>query len=623
MSIVLTGLNKRFDHHLVVNNVALEVREGELFVFLGSSGSGKSTILRMIAGLLQPDEGRIEISGKDVTGMSPQQRGVGFVFQNYSLFGHMTVFENVEFGLRIRRVTRQQRRERSSTLLEAVGLTGLGDRYPHQLSGGQQQRVAVARALAYNPEVLLLDEPFGALDVKIRARMRQRLKTVQRELGITAILVTHDQEEAFELGDRIGVVDRGCLLEVGTPEELYHSPKNEFVATFIGGGNVLVGQTRENKFCLGRRCFEIPPEARTAEDNVWRRVLFRPETVELSDTPFAEKQKITTIGQGTITERIFNGATQKLLVQIDDLEGPRLLGPQPTVDRHSIVIEVVMTTRTLEVDFNPGKQVWIGVKNLHYLQYGGMKALVCVTGEGEEWPALECGINLARHGQINMTVLKPERKGHGTQFHHKLEQVFNETDLAHKITVKKNKYFSQDTVITEALAGYYDLIIPEIRKSSGKAIVDYQILMGGTGLPVMLALRNCGTNGRILVCTAAGEPGKTDVRFAGRLARRLKREVTVFHVKKADISGHEEERINQNLSGSIKYLQGLGVMSALKLSEGPALETIIAECKRHEYDMIVIGASFPDKQSSFPGEDLPNRILKESAKAVIVVPMAE
>ena len=215
---------------MTVDRVNLEVEKGELFVLLGASGSGKSTILRLIAGLIMPDEGTIHLEGRDVTHVPTQERGVGFVFQNYSIFRHMTVAENIEFGLRIRGVKKSERADRRDELLDLVGLGGLGGRYESQISGGQQQRVALARALAYRPQVLLLDEPFGALDVKIRAQLRQSLKEIQRSLGVTTILVTHDQEEAFELGSRIGVVDRGRLLEVGTPDRLYERPSSLYVA---------------------------------------------------------------------------------------------------------------------------------------------------------------------------------------------------------------------------------------------------------------------------------------------------------------------------------------------------------------------------------------------------------
>ncbi|MFY9549616.1 MAG: ABC transporter ATP-binding protein, partial [Thermoanaerobaculia bacterium] len=283
MSIVLENVTKRYATQVPVDRISLEVETGELFVLLGASGSGKSTILRMIAGLALPDEGTIRLAGTDVTYLPPQRRDIGFVFQNYSIFRHMTVDENIEFGLRIRGVPAAERRKRREELLDLVGLGGLGGRYESQLSGGQRQRVALARALAYRPRVLLLDEPFGALDVKIRAQLRQSLKEIQKTLGVTTILVTHDQEEGFELGTRIGVIDRGRLLEVGPPDRLYQSPQSLFVATFLGAGAILVGSAQDRRVRLGPLSLPIPPQIKHEEgDRV--RVLIRPEHASLSDT---------------------------------------------------------------------------------------------------------------------------------------------------------------------------------------------------------------------------------------------------------------------------------------------------------------------------------------------------
>src|SRR5581483_1964662 len=251
MSIVLQDLVKHFGANSVVDHVSLEIHDGELLVLLGPSGSGKSTILRIIAGLIPADSGRVWLHGRDVTDLPPQQRNTGFVFQNYSLFRHMTVADNIEFGLAARKVPKAQRAAKREELLALVGLGGLGGRYPRQLSGGQQQRVAVARALAFEPSVLLLDEPFGALDVKIRGQLRAALKDIQRKVKITTILVTHDQDEAFELADRIGVINRGKLLEVGPPAALYRSPQHEFVATFLGGANLLAGAVEGGRVNLG------------------------------------------------------------------------------------------------------------------------------------------------------------------------------------------------------------------------------------------------------------------------------------------------------------------------------------------------------------------------------------
>jgi len=260
MSIVLDGLTKRFAGQPVVDQLSLELTEGELFVLLGSSGSGKSTVLRLIAGLLAPDEGRILLHDRDVTTLPPQRRGVGFVFQNYSIFRHMTAAANIEFGLRIRGVSAAERAERREELLDIVGLGGLGGRFPHQLSGGQLQRVALARALAYRPAVLLLDEPFGALDARIRSQLRRSLRDIQKRLAVTTILVTHDQDEAFEVGDRIGVLDRGRLLEQGPASELYDRPRSLFVATFLGAGTVFVGRAENDVAGFGAFSLPIPAD---------------------------------------------------------------------------------------------------------------------------------------------------------------------------------------------------------------------------------------------------------------------------------------------------------------------------------------------------------------------------
>ena len=243
MSILLENVSKRYEQQTVVNNVSLEIKDGEFFVLLGSSGSGKTTVLNIIAGLTDAEQGRVSLHGRDVTDLPTQKRNVGFVFQNYALFEYMTVAENIEFGLQIRKVAKKERQLKRDELLELVGLVGLGDRMPRQLSGGQQQRVALARALVLEPDVLLLDEPLGALDAKIRVDLRRSLRTIQRQLGVATILVTHDQEEAFDLADRIGVMSYGRLIEVGTPQDLYQRPQTEFVASFLGTANILLGQT--------------------------------------------------------------------------------------------------------------------------------------------------------------------------------------------------------------------------------------------------------------------------------------------------------------------------------------------------------------------------------------------
>ncbi len=238
----LIALTKRFGSTVAVDGVNLEIEEGSLFTLLGPSGCGKTTLLRLIAGFHLPDEGEVYLRDRPITHLPPHRRGTAMVFQEYALFPHMTVFENVAYGLRMRRLAAAQIRERVERVLALVGLEGQEEKYPHQLSGGQQQRVAVARALVIEPEVLLLDEPLSNLDAKLRLRVREELRELQRRLRITTVYVTHDQEEALSLSDRIAVMDRGRVLQVGTPEEIYFRPRTRFVAEFVGIANFIEGE---------------------------------------------------------------------------------------------------------------------------------------------------------------------------------------------------------------------------------------------------------------------------------------------------------------------------------------------------------------------------------------------
>jgi putative spermidine/putrescine transport system ATP-binding protein len=238
-AIHVTDLAKRYGDVVAVDDIELVVRPGEFFTMLGPSGSGKTTLLRLIAGFERPDRGRIELGGRDVTRVPPYARDVNTVFQDYALFPHMTVAENIEYGLRVRRVGKPERRERANRALDMVRLAGLGKRKPAQLSGGQRQRVALARAIVNEPQVLLLDEPLGALDLKLRQEMQLELLRVQREVGITFVYVTHDQEEALTMSDRIAVLNHGQIEQIGEPIEVYERPRTPFVAGFIGVSNLI------------------------------------------------------------------------------------------------------------------------------------------------------------------------------------------------------------------------------------------------------------------------------------------------------------------------------------------------------------------------------------------------
>jgi sulfate transport system ATP-binding protein len=252
-AIVVRGANKHYGDFAALDNVDFEVPSGSLTALLGPSGSGKSTLLRAIAGLDLPDTGSITINGREVTHIPPQRRGIGFVFQHYAAFKHLTVRDNVAFGLKIRKKPKAEIKEKVDNLLEVVGLAGFQTRYPNQLSGGQRQRMALARALAVDPEVLLLDEPFGALDAKVREDLRAWLRRLHDEVHVTTVLVTHDQAEALDVADRIAVLNKGRIEQVGSPTEVYDTPANAFVMSFLGAVSSLNGSlVRPHDIRVGR-----------------------------------------------------------------------------------------------------------------------------------------------------------------------------------------------------------------------------------------------------------------------------------------------------------------------------------------------------------------------------------
>jgi sulfate/thiosulfate transport system ATP-binding protein len=271
MGIAVENVSKNFGGFQAVDRVSLEIESGSLVALLGPSGSGKSTLLRLISGLEMPDEGKIWLTGNDATSQTVQERNIGFVFQHYALFKHMTIRQNIAFGLDIRKKDPQQTSKRVAELLELVQLSGLGDRYPSQLSGGQRQRVALARALAVEPRVLLLDEPFGALDAKVRKDLRAWLRRLHDEVHVTTVFVTHDQEEAMEVSDKVVVMNKGKIEQCGTPAEIYDHPATAFVMSFIGPVNVL----RSNSDIFQHNGFES-----TSSE-----IFLRPQDVEIDVQP--------------------------------------------------------------------------------------------------------------------------------------------------------------------------------------------------------------------------------------------------------------------------------------------------------------------------------------------------
>jgi len=318
--VYLKSLNKRFGRVVAVDDVTLHVREGEFVTLLGPSGSGKTTTLMMIAGFEPPTSGNILIRGENVLLVSPWKRNIGMVFQNYALFPHMTVFDNIAFPLRMRKIGKGEITSRLGRVLELVKLPGFESRYPKQLSGGQQQRVALARALVYDPPVLLMDEPLGALDKKLREYMQIEIRTIQRELRITSLYVTHDQQEALTMSDRIAVFNEGKIQQVGTPDELYETPGNRFVADFIGESNFIEGRiiqldeetasvaTRDKSLVIP--CPRLPGFALDQEVHV----VIRPEKIKFLDN----SHSIPIALQGTVEELIYIGDIMRYRIRVSD-----------------------------------------------------------------------------------------------------------------------------------------------------------------------------------------------------------------------------------------------------------------------------------------------------------------
>jgi ABC-type Fe3+/spermidine/putrescine transport system ATPase subunit len=334
----ILGLSKHFGGATVLDNINFEVAQGEIVVLLGASGSGKTTILRIIAGLEMPDTGRIILHGKEVTELPARERGTGVIFQSYALFPKMNVAKNIGYGLRLRGKPRKEIRQKVDELIELVHLEEHRDKFPSQLSGGQQQRVAIARALAYEPEVLLFDEPFGALDAQIRTRLRHEIRTLLKKINVPSIFITHDQEEALELGDRIAVLHRGVIEQIATPFEVYMRPETEYVATFLGAANILPGIIDHRWFRCEDICIDLDDDMRLPNGQLAQLVV-RPEDVFLRKAENLT-QKYQFLTDGIIDEVSFIGAFERVVVRLAFLHGQPIIVTRPKTETAAFPLTV-------------------------------------------------------------------------------------------------------------------------------------------------------------------------------------------------------------------------------------------------------------------------------------------
>lgn len=320
IEVELLELTKNFGNVQAVKEVSLQIKKGEFFFLLGPSGCGKTTTLRMVAGFENPNAGLVKIKGQVVNRIPPEKRNTGMVFQNWALFPHKTVFENIAFGLKMRKFSKEVIRDKVLKALELIHMPDFGDRYPHELSGGQMQRVALARALVIEPSVLLLDEPLSNLDAKIREKMRLEISLLLKRLGMTAIYVTHDQSEALAMADRIAVMDDGVIRQVGTPIEIYESPAGEFVADFIGDSNCLVGEITETVPPLATFVSSQGLKLRVPIKQGWKagekhKVFLRPEKLRLSPTPPTDPNSF----QGIVKHITYMGPSIRYLLEVEGL----------------------------------------------------------------------------------------------------------------------------------------------------------------------------------------------------------------------------------------------------------------------------------------------------------------
>ncbi|HEV7671793.1 MAG TPA: ATP-binding cassette domain-containing protein [Thermoanaerobaculia bacterium] len=644
MSIVLEQLTKRYQGHSVVHDLSLEIADGELFVLLGPSGSGKSTVLRMIAGLAEADTGRILLHGRDVTRLPASKRGVGFVFQSYALFRGMSVAENIEFALSIRKVGRSERRRRRDELLELVGLAGLGGRMPRQLSGGQQQRVALARALAHEPEVLLLDEPFGALDARIRTELRRTIRGIQRELKIATIFVTHDQEEAFELADRLAVLNFGRLLEAGPPQELYLRPQTEFVATFLGSANLMVGEHTRAGVRLGPVEFPLATESGSAvapEGSSERRrvqVLFRPEDVAVKESEEALGYPL--LGKAIVEQTSLVGAAERLRLRLPPLAGVRPIAPDVPFGSEHVLIDAVRSQhQAYRYPLRPGDTAWVGVRRIHALVHPGLSLLLASDGSEAARTATDLGGRIARMAHARVTVLAsstdreeraPRRPTPSQGFDERLQEEKERlgSGLA-SIEAIASPLALASALAEQAERRPVDLVVLGLPARGAIERAERALAAGGHHLLAVPESASPELPTHFLICVAVGEPGKADVLFAGRLARHLGATATVLTVLPAEAMAADAALAQRFLAASVRSLGRIGVAAEVSIRRGDARTEILAAAAVGEGEgegsepgkrtLLVIGAPLARERRAIELEGLVGDLIESANRPLLII----
>ncbi|CAN5707250.1 hypothetical protein BH10CHL1_BH10CHL1_48790 [soil metagenome] len=592
MSISLEQITKRYEGPIVINNISFEVADGEFFVLRGAEGSGKTTILHIIAGLVEADQGRVLLDQQDVTQLPAKARKVGYVLQQPTASDDITVADSLEADLHLSALSVTEQQQRLHELLELVGLTGLGNRLPSQIAGGRQ-RVALARALVHQPTLLLLDEPFAALDAKLRSELQRRLKVLQRTLGITTLLATHDEAEAFGLADQLGVINAGRLIEVGPPQTLYQSPQTEFVATFLGTANLMVGLATRDSVHIGPHHFPLQDApSPLALDNARRvQVLFRPENVVLA----ASEQALNcpTFGEGKVEQTIFGGSFEQLQIRLPPIPGVRPIAPPVAYGGNTFTIEALRTQdQASRLPLQPGQKVWVGINRVHALTHPGLRFLLFTDGSPAAQAALIVACEIARRGQARVTLLGCELSDEALLQHVEAVQQQIGGELLGLVT-RTSAEGPVETLAHELQRQAYDLVVlPGLphRERLAEQILqfgEHHLLYIPTAQPVP---------SRALICVAGGEPGKDDILFTGRLTRHLDATATLLSVLPAtENTAESHEWLRRFLAGGVQTLDLLGVPAQATIRVGQARTEILQELENGGYDLLALGAPLPDR----------------------------
>jgi nucleotide-binding universal stress UspA family protein len=501
------------------------------------------------------------------------------------------VAENIEFCLSIRKISKAERQRRSDELLELVGLAGLGDRMPRQLSGGQQQRVALARALAYQPDVLLLDEPLGALDAKIRIDLRRNLKTIQRKLGIAAIFVTHDQEEAFDLADRVGIMSFGRLIETGTPEELYQRPQTEFVASFLGTANLLLGNVGPQGVKVGPLHFPLNQEVHAIEQERRVQVLFRPEDVALAPAP--EALTCPQLGQAEVEEVTFGGAYERLRLRLPPIPNVRPISPPVTFGSRAILVDATRPPeQALRFPLASGDRAWVGVHRIHALAHPGLSFLIVTDGSLRAQAAIELGGQIARLAHARVTLLGCAERENALDTH--LQEARKQLGSGLAALETRVSTLPIATAVRQAVEQQpVDLVVLGFTPQEDIQLAA-EILENGEH-HLLLVPASQPAPSHALICVSSGEPGKDDVLFAGRLVRHLGADAALMSVLPPGARIAElEARTLRFLDGGVQSLELLGVPARTFIRSGIAADEIRKELKDGGYDLLVMGAPLLD-----------------------------